>query len=104
MERTGSPEGEGMDTQWWTIATGALAGCIASTGQAAVGKSLEKLILPRHEDADIAPRMAKAIGRRFGRTPSPAEKWVAGTLFHYAYGAGWGVAYAYESLRPRPTG
>ena len=92
-----------MDTQWRTMATGVLAGCIASTGQAAVGKSLEKLILPRREDADIAPRAVKAIGRRLGRTPSPTEKWVAGTVFHYAYGAGWGVAYAYESLRARHT-
>jgi hypothetical protein len=38
--------------------------------------------------------MMKAIGKRIGKKPSPAEKWVAGTVFHYAYGVGWGMAYA----------
>lgn len=83
-----------MDGRWRSVATGVAAGLIGSTGQAALGKTLEKLILPHHEDADIAPRMMKAIGKRIGKKPSPTEKWAAGTLFHYAYGAGWGAGYA----------
>lgn len=83
-----------MEIPWRTIADGAVAGCVASTGQAAIGKGLEKLVLPPHEDADIAPRMMKALGKRFGKKPSPPQKWLLGTLFHYAYGAGWGAAYA----------
>lgn len=83
-----------MQSPVQTVLRGALAGCVASTIQAAIGKTEEKLLLPPHEDADIAPRLVKALARQAGTDVSPAQKWVLGTLFHYAYGAGWGAAYA----------
>lgn len=83
-----------MEIPWRSLAAGAAAGCIGSTVQAGIGKTLEKLILPPHEDADIAPRMVKSLARQAGVELTPAEKWVAGTIFHYGYGAGWGTAYS----------
>ncbi len=76
------------------IARGATAGVIASVVQAMVGKTQEKLFLPRWEDADMAPRLMARLAADMGTTLSAAERWTLGTAFHLGYGAAWGAAYA----------
>lgn len=77
-----------------TIVKGAAAGVAAAALQAALGKLEELLLLPPGEDADLAPILVDRLARRAGYGTSPAERWTAGTLFHFGYGAFWGAAYA----------
>lgn len=77
-----------------TLARGALAGMAATVVQTAIGKSEELLLLPPGEDSDIAPRLVERLGEAVGAEPSIPAKWVLGTLFHFGYGAFWGMGYA----------
>jgi hypothetical protein len=73
--------------------TGAIAGLVAGTVQPAVGWAIDQVFLPRGHDNNIAPRLVNRSVRRAGHPSHPVLDWVGGTLFHYAYGAGWGAAY-----------
>ncbi len=85
---------------------GACIGIAAAVPQAIVGKAEDLLILPDHENADIAPRFMRRLAHLSGSHLSPVAQWVLGTLFHFAYGAGWGSAYAVVTPRrlPPPLG
>jgi uncharacterized protein (UPF0548 family) len=82
---------------------GACIGLFAAVPQVVVGKAEDLLILPHHENADIAPRFVKRLARLHGRDLSPAAQWALGTLFHFAYGAAWGSAYAVVVPRAIPA-
>lgn len=86
-----------LPTARWTYLQasylGSAAGIIASTIQVIVGFLLDKLLLPRGHDNNIAPRLANRSFRKAGQDMHPVVDWVAGMLFHYAYGLGWGVIF-----------
>lgn len=73
---------------------GSSAGVVGSLVQAAVGASESALILPDHEDANIAPRLMDRLARDVGEEMPLEAEWLLGTLFHFGYGATWGVLYA----------
>ena len=73
---------------------GSAAGIVGSIVQAAVGASESALLLPEHEDANIAPRLMDRLARDLGEDLPLAAEWVLGTLFHFGYGAAWGMLYA----------
>lgn len=77
-----------------TLARGATAGLIASVVQAAVGAAESALILPEHEDANVAPRLMDRLARDLGKEMPLEAEWALGTLFHLGYGAVWGALYA----------
>lgn len=84
-----------------TLARGAAAGVGAAVIQAAIGKTEEKLLLPPWEDADIAPRLMERLGEMAGVEIDDATKWVLGTVFHFGYGAAWGMLYAAATEKRR---
>jgi hypothetical protein len=89
-ESTAGPAGAALRAG----ALGAGAGIVAGTVQVALGKAEEWLLLPRGEDANIAPRFVQRLAEHLGASlPHPA-RWALGTLFHYGYSAGWGALYA----------
>lgn len=77
-----------------TLLRGSAAGVIGALVQAAVGASESALFLPEDEDANIAPRLMDRLARDLGEELPLAAEWVLGTLFHFGYGAGWGMLYA----------
>ena len=83
-----------MDVNLPTLLRGALAGTVASTVQAAVGASESALFLPEHEDANIAPRLMDRLARDMGEELPLELEWILGTIFHFGYGATWGMLYA----------
>lgn len=84
------------------IVYGAIAGVAASVPQAVVGKVEEILLLPPGEDSNIAPRLVDRMARRLGQNPSREEEWLMGTIFHLAYGAGWGAMYGLSARKLSP--
>jgi hypothetical protein len=83
---------------------GSAAGLLASVVQVAVGAAESALILPPHEDANIAPRLMDRLARDLGAELPLEAEWALGTLFHFGYGATWGAIYgmAEEQLEPHP--
>jgi hypothetical protein len=88
-----------------TLLRGSTAGIVGSLVQAAVGASESALLLPEHEDANIAPRLMDRLARDLGEELPLAAEWVLGTLFHFGYGAAWGMLYALldEELEVHPA-
>ena len=85
------------------ILQGMAAGVGASIIQVVVGKAEEKLLpLPRHEDANLAPRLIGRLARQAGTDAPTGSRWVLGTLFHLGYGAFWGAGYALV-VRDKPV-
>ena len=83
-----------MDISMTSLVRGALAGTAASVVQAAIGASESALMLPEHEDANIAPRLVDRIAGDLGEDLPLEAEWILGTLFHVGYGATWGMLYA----------
>lgn len=83
-----------MDLSITSLVRGAIAGTAASVVQAAVGASESALMLPEHEDANIAPRLMDRLARDLGEDLPLEAEWILGTLFHLGYGATWGMLYA----------
>ena len=77
-----------------TILRGSAAGLFGSLVQVAVGASESALILPEHEDANIAPRLMDRLSRDLGKEMPIEAEWLLGTLFHFGYGATWGILYS----------
>jgi hypothetical protein len=73
---------------------GVLAGLIGSTIQVGIGFLVSRFFLPEGEDNNIAPRLAQQSLASLGQPPNPPRDWLLGTLFHYGYGAGWGIVLA----------
>jgi len=67
---------------------------VGSLVQAAVGATENALILPSHEDANIAPRLMDRLARDLGKEMPIELEWILGTLFHFGYGAAWGILYS----------
>lgn len=76
------------------ILRGATAGLMGTIVQTTIGATESALILPEHEDANIAPRLMDRIARRFGEDLPLELEWLLGTAFHFGYGATWGALYA----------
>jgi len=72
---------------------GALAGLIASVVQVTVGLGIDKLLLPRQHNNNIAPRLITRVFQRTGERENPPRDWLLGTLFHFSYGVTWGAAF-----------
>jgi hypothetical protein len=70
--------------------TGVVAGVIGSTIQVTVGLLIDKFLLPREHDNNIAPRFITRIFQKKGDPPNLVRDWTLGTLFHFGYGVGWG--------------
>lgn len=83
-----------MHPRLLTALRGAAAGMVGSLAQAGVGATESALILPEHEDANIAPRLMDRLARDLGEDLPLELEWLLGTLFHFGYGAGWGMLYA----------
>jgi hypothetical protein len=66
---------------------------IAATIQVLVGLLLDKCLLPPRQHNNIAPRLIKRLFQKQGRPSQPVRDWSLGTLFHFAYGIGWGFAF-----------
>lgn len=77
-----------------SLLAGAAAGVIASSVQAAVGKTGDLALLPPREDMDLAPILVGRMADAADTEVSDATRWVLGTGFHYGYGAFWGAGYA----------
>src|SRR5690606_9554089 len=77
-----------------TVLRGSTAGMVGSLVQAAVGATENALILPSHEDANIAPRLMDRLARDIGKDMPIELEWILGTLFHFGYGASWGILYS----------
>jgi hypothetical protein len=73
---------------------GALAGLLGATFQVVVGWLMARLLLPRNQDLNVAPRLVHRTLETLGQPASPARDWLLGSFFHFGYGAGWGVALA----------
>ena len=87
-------------------ARGVVAGLAGSVVQAGVGHLVDRALLPRAHNNNIAPRLSARLFQRSGHAPHPVRDWLLGTLFHEFYGAGWGVihALAADGLRvPAPV-
>lgn len=84
-----------------SLVAGAAAGMIASSIQAAVGKTGEQALLPPREDMDLAPVLVGRVAEYANVDVSDATRWILGTGFHYGYGAFWGAAYAAVHHRTR---
>jgi hypothetical protein len=80
---------------------GALAGTLAATVQVAVGWLLDRWLLPRGHDNNIAPRLVNRTLRRTRHRTNAVREWVLGTLFHYGYGLGWGALFGILRRRSR---
>jgi len=95
-------DGDGIVSVLYTIGTtmlhpilrGATAGLVGTLVQTTVGATESALILPEHEDANIAPRLMDRIARRFGEDLPLELEWLLGTAFHFGYGITWGTLYA----------
>lgn len=72
---------------------GAAAGTAGALVQAAIGATQSLLFLPPREDANLAPRLVDRAARAVGLEAPLEVEWALGTLFHFAYGAGWGAMY-----------
>ena len=83
-----------MHPRLLTALRGAAAGMVGSLVQAGVGASESALLLPEHEDANIAPRLMDRLARDLGEDLPLELEWLLGTLFHFGYGAAWGMLYA----------
>jgi hypothetical protein len=83
-----------MNSTFAPLLRGAVAGLGASLVQAAVGATESALLLPDHEDANIAPRLMDRLARDVGEEMPLEAEWLLGTLFHFGYGAAWGMLYA----------
>jgi hypothetical protein len=84
-----------------TATHGAVAGAAGSVVQAAMGYLIDRLLLPRGHDNNIAPRLSSRLFQRSGHAPHPVRDWLLGTLFHELYGASWGVLEAVSAERLR---
>jgi hypothetical protein len=76
------------------LGRGAAAGVLAAVLQAGVGASESATLLPDGENANFAPRMMGRLAAKVGGSLSATERWTLGTVYHHAYGAGWGMVYA----------
>lgn len=83
-----------MHSSLLTMARGAAAGSFASLVQAAVGATESAVLLPEHEDANIAPRLMDRLARQVGKDLPLEAEWLLGTIFHFGYGATWGILYS----------
>jgi hypothetical protein len=77
-----------------TLTRGAAAGVFAAVVQAGVGATESRWFLPDGENANFAPRMMARLAVLLGTSLSATERWTLGTVYHHAYGAGWGALYA----------
>ncbi|HEV2121424.1 MAG TPA: hypothetical protein VGW38_01450 [Chloroflexota bacterium] len=73
---------------------GVPAGLIGATFQVVAGWLLAKVLLPEGQDNNIAPRLVQRTLATLGRPEQPVRDWLLGSLFHFGYGAGWGIALA----------
>jgi hypothetical protein len=80
-----------MATYAEAAARGAVAGVMGSMVQTGVGLAFDKLLLPPKQHNNIAPRLVKRLAQWTGRRGSAPRDWSLGTVFHLAYGAGWGA-------------
>jgi len=83
------------------VLRGAAAGTAAAVVQAGVGTLESNVFLPDGENPNFAPRMMARVAERLGTSLSTTERWTLGTVYHHAYGAGWGVLYAVARERYR---
>jgi hypothetical protein len=58
-----------------------------------VGGVLDRMLLPRGHDNNIAPRLINRVARKTGHHSPAALDWLLGTAFHLAYGISWGIAF-----------
>jgi hypothetical protein len=93
-----------MNSMTISVLRGSAAGLLASVVQVAVGAAESALLLPPHEDANIAPRLMDRLARDLGQELPLEAEWALGTVFHFGYGALWGALYgiAEDKLRPPP--
>ena len=80
---------------------GAVAGVAGSIVQAATGYLIDRALLPRGHNNNIAPRLFSRLFQQSGQAPNPRRDWLVGTLFHELYGAGWGILQAVAADRLR---
>lgn len=76
------------------VLRGSIAGISGSLVHAAIGAAESALILPDHEDANIAPRLMDRLARDLGKEMPIEAEWALGTFFHFGYGAAWGILYS----------
>ena len=84
-----------------TARRGAVAGLTGSIVQAGVGYLIDRALLPRGHNNNIAPRLSARFFQRTGRAPQPVRDWLFGAIFHELYGVGWGVLQALAADRLR---
>jgi hypothetical protein len=75
------------------VALGMAVGCFAGVPQVLLAQ-LNGALAGSRRQADVGPRLVQRLGRLAGRSPSRPERWSLAALFHFAYAAGWGAAYA----------
>jgi hypothetical protein len=84
-----------------TATRGAVAGLTGSIVQAGIGYLIDRALLPRGHNNNIAPRLFSRLFQRAGRAPQPVRDWLFGTIFHGLYGVSWGVLQAVLADRLR---
>lgn len=84
-----------------TATRGAVAGLAGGIVQAAIGYLIDRALLPRGHDNNIAPRLFSRLFQRSGQAPHPVRDWLIGTIFHELYGMGWGILQAVAADRLR---
>lgn len=72
---------------------GAAVGCWAGVPQVLAAQAVGAIVGNR-DQADIGPRFVQRIAQKFGGSLSGPARWSLAALFHFAYAAGWGAAYA----------
>jgi len=87
------------------IKRGIEAAVVASIPQVLLPKLEERLVMPRHEDADLGPRFIERVAQLAGLRLREDTKWLAASAFHFGYAVFWGGAYAlaYQRWRPHPV-
>src|SRR5919202_7069356 len=84
-----------------TATHGAVAGLAGSLVQAAIGYLIDRALLPREHNNNMAPRLFARLFQRSGQAPHPVRDWLLGAIFHELYGVGWGVLQAVAADRLR---
>jgi hypothetical protein len=75
------------------VALGGAAGFFAGMPQVLAAQVVGKLAGSRRQ-ADIGPRFVQRASEKAGEPLSRPARWSLAGLFHFAYSAGWGAAYA----------
>ncbi len=92
-----SDEKRDGESQAWTfarrVALGAAAGIFAGVPQVLAAQLVGGLVGSRGK-ADIGPRFVQRASEKAGESLSRPARWSLAGLFHFAYSAGWGAAYA----------